>query len=193
MRFSKYVMMAFMLMTAGVAGAAGQATPGGADQQKNVDEMCKVTICQHNVHVVLKQQDGSVFDRTFDVLPGVVEPNWLVIVAGQTLHIEADRVGNGLANFKLVDTVRHPEKTLTLSFEQAKDGSMLLQLTNPYNWPLKFDMGMMPLDGERLLKTSSCPVMAGGSSFETWPQPIFQVVLAKPRFLDAGAKRAACD
>jgi hypothetical protein len=179
-------------MMAGVAVAGEPASSNGDAQQNGADQMCKVTICQHNVHVVLKQKDGTVFDKTFDTMPGVVEPHWLVIIAGQTLNIEADRVGNSLANFKVVDSVQHPEKTLTFSFEQTDNG-MLLKLSNPYNQPLKFDMGMMPLDAERLLKTSSCPIMAGGSSFETWPEPIFQVVLANPRFLDQGKSKAVCD
>ncbi|GAB3790181.1 hypothetical protein [Dyella agri] len=184
--------MACLLMTAGAAGAGEQASSVGSAQRNNVGEMCKVTICQHNLHVVLKQKDGTVFDRTFDVMPGAVEPHWLVIIAGQTLNIEADRVGSGLTNFKVVDSVQHPEKTLTLSLEQTADGTMLLKLSNPYNQPLKFDMGMMRLDDERLLKTSSCPVMAGGSSFETWQEPIFQVVLANARFLDKGSAGSVC-
>jgi hypothetical protein len=70
---------------------------------------------------------------------------------------------------------------------------MLLKVTNPFSQSLKFNMGMMPLDSDKLLKTSSCPVMAGGSSFESWPEPVFQVVLGNARFIDADKGQVACD
>jgi hypothetical protein len=47
---------------------------------------------------------------------------------------------------------------------------------------------MMRLSSERLEKTSSCPVVPGGALFETWPYPIFQVLLANARLLEPGDK-----
>lgn len=41
---------------------------------------------------------------------------------------------------------------------------------------LKFDMGIMPLDGNDLRRTSSCPVAK--TSLGSRPHPIFRVVLA---------------
>jgi hypothetical protein len=44
-------------------------------------------------------------------------------------------------------------------------------------------MGMNPLSVDRLVPTSSCPVVAGGGSFELWPMPIFLVVMTDMRLL----------
>ncbi|PZO61859.1 MAG: hypothetical protein DI635_13895 [Pseudoxanthomonas suwonensis] len=55
---------------------------------------------------------------------------------------------------------------------------------------LKFDMGIMPLDGNDLRRTSSCPVAK--TSLESRPYPIFRLVLANGRALpkvDAAALR----
>lgn len=175
------------------AMASGQPPSAQADSQNAMGDMCKETICQHDIHVVLRQKDGAMFDRTFDVMPGVVQPRWLAILAGQTLYIEADIVEDRLTNYRVVEAVAHPDKTLTITFHQSTDGSMLLKVTNPFSQSLKFRMGMMPLDGDSLLKTSSCPIMAGGSSFESWPDPLFQVVLADARLIDPGKGRVACD
>jgi hypothetical protein len=60
---------------------------------------------------------------------------------------------------------------------------MVLTISNPYRKPLKFNMGVMRLDQERLLKTSSCPIGPGMKAFESWPYPIFQVVLGRGRLL----------
>lgn len=189
MRLSKFAMTAGFSMAFSAAMAAEQPSAAPAE----VADMCKATICQHHVHVLLKQKDGSVFDRTFDVMPGVVQPRWLAVLAGQTLYIEADKADDRLANFRVVESAAHPEKTLTVSLQQSDDGSMLLKVTNPFSQAIKFNMGMMPLDSESLQKTSSCPVIAGGSGFESWPQSIFQVVLAKARFIDAGKGQMVCD
>lgn len=51
-------------------------------------------------------------------------------------------------------------------------------------------MGIVPLDGNDLRRTSSCPVAK--TSLESWPYPIFRLVLANGRALpkvDAAALR----
>lgn len=79
-----------------------------------------------------------------------------------------------------MDRITDAAKTLTARFEQTTDGGMLLELHNPFDDVfLKFDMGIMPLDGNDLRRTSSCPVAK--TSLESWPYPIFQVVLANGR------------
>ncbi len=193
MRFSMLGIAVSLWMAFSSAIAGEQSPSAHANSQKTTEEMCRETVCQHDVHVVLRQKDGAMFDRTFDVMPGVVQPHWLVILAGQTLYIEADRSDDRLTDFRVVESVTHPEKTLTVTLQQSDDGSMLLKVTNPFSQSLKFKMGMMPLDSDKLLKTSSCPVMAGGSSFESWPEPIFQVVLANARFIDPDKAQLACD
>lgn len=52
-------------------------------------EMCQKVGCQYNVKVVLKQQDGSIFDKTFEALP-VTQSDGFMVVAGQSVSIEAD-------------------------------------------------------------------------------------------------------
>lgn len=193
MRFSMPVMAVGLWMALSSAIAGEQSPSAQANSQKTMEDMCRETVCQHNVHVLLKQKDGAMFDRTFDVMPGAVQPHWLAILAGQTLYIEADKANGRLTDFRVVEAVTHPEKTLIVTLHQSDDGSMLLKVTNPFSQSLKFNMGMMPLDSDKLLKTSSCPVMAGGSSFESWPEPVFQVVLGNARFIDADKGQVACN
>jgi len=60
---------------------------------------------------------------------------------------------------------------------------MLLSVSNPFDAPLKFKMVMMPLESERFAATSSCPAVPHGSVFESWPFPIFRVLLTEGRTL----------
>jgi hypothetical protein len=165
------------------------------DEGEVVDkgDMCKHTLCQHDLRVTLKTKDGGTYDHTFDVFPGTVQPFGLAIVAGQTVNLEADVTGDTLSNFRVVDAVTHPATTLTAHLEQSPKGDMILSLNNPFGRPLKFDMAIMPLDNPQLLPTSSCPVKAGLKSFEMWPGALFQVVLTKPRFVSTTGKATSCD
>jgi hypothetical protein len=145
-------------------------------------EMCQKVDCVFDARIVLRKKDGSVFDKTYHALP-VVQPQGVSVYAGQSVLFEADVLGEHLANPRMVSTVEHPEKTLSAKLEQDNDGSMMLSVHNPFDHHLKISMGIMTLDHDNLIKTTSCPVVAGGSSFELWPYPVFQVWLGEMRLL----------
>ena len=184
--------LAAILFTAGMAcGTTSYAAePSKADAPAltaTEQEMCTLTKCQRDVRIVLHRADGSVYDQTHAVFPAIVQKSDVLVVPGQTVHFEADVVGNELVKLVAVDAVKMPEKTITATFEQ-KDGHMILTVRNPFPKPLKFNMAMMRLASERLEKTSSCPVGPGRALFESWPYPIFQLLLANARLLEPGDK-----
>ncbi len=182
------------ILAFGLAFAGGHAhAAADVSDVAGKEEMCKHTLCQHDVRVTLKTKDGGTFDKTFDVLPGTVQPFGLAIIAGQSVNLEADVTGDTVSDFRVVDTVTHPSRTFTAQLEQTAKGTMMLSLSNPFDRPLKFNMAIMPLDGTKLLATSSCPVKAGGHSYEMWPGALFQVVLTKPRFVGTTGKALNCD
>lgn len=158
--------------------------PVADEQQRIAAQMCAETKCQRGLRVSLKDKDGSPFDRTFEVFPAVVQPFGFMVVAGQTVYIEADVLDGRLVNLVAVDAVAHPGKTITAKLEQVDGKGMMLTVSNPFSRMLKFDMGIMPLEKDDLYKTSSCPVVPGGGLFEMWPYPIFQVALGNGRLLE---------
>ena len=153
-------------------------------QRKAIElEMCKATICQKNLHVTMTESDGSTYDHVFDVFPGIIQEAGILVVAGQTVNIEADVNGENLVNLHAVDVITNPSKTIVAHLEQVKGVGMMLSVRNPFKSAIKFNMGIMPLASDDLKATSSCPVIAGGGSFETWGFPILQVLLGEPHFL----------
>ena len=152
------------------------------DTENAQQEACRKIECAFDVRIVLKQRDGSIFDKSYRALP-LVQPIGVSVYAGQSVLFEADIQDDQLSNFKLVKSIKHPEKTISATLKQNSDGYMTLTLKNPFQRPMKVAMGVMPLELGRLLKTSSCPVGAGLISFEGWPYPIFQVWLGNIRLL----------
>jgi len=83
-----------------------------------------------------------------------------------------------------VDAIMNPEKTVTFEFSETENGTML-SVKNPFDQPIKYHINMVDYSGN-FHKTSSCPVMAGGGAFESWPHPIPQLVVSNFRFLSDG-------
>lgn len=177
-----------VLLTLFLASLPLQAQePTPAQKQAELEQrMCAETECQRGLRIILKQKDGKTYDQTFAVFPAIVQGIGVTVAAGQTIHVEAGIDGDRLVDYRAVERVTNPKATITATFEQMEDGGMMLSLHNPFDKALKFNMGIMPLDAEDLYKTSSCPVVAGGSSYELWPYPIFQLVLGNGRLLEPG-------
>lgn len=201
----KQLLAASMLIAAaGCAGPrpkpAAPATPAPAPASKpapiSAEEACirPDTQCLRSPIIVsLRRQDGSAFQQILAPPSPVIQGGYVFIFPGQTLYIEADAGTAGLTNLRLVPEVTHPEKTLTLVFQQMSDKSraMTFSIQNPFDRILKYRAGIMPLEGNaQVYQTSTCPVIPKGGGFETWPQPLFQLVLGEFRFLAPDAKDA---
>lgn len=174
----------FILSAALVGGCATTPQgPGGlAAAPASVEEVCANAQCGYGIHIELTQEDGSRFSQTFDAMP-IVQEAGVSVYAGQTVLFEADQVDGRLSNLRLVQHVTNPERTISSRLEQDEKGHMILVTKNPFDKHLRIRMGIMPLAIDRLVRTSSCPVIAGGASYEMWPYPIFQVFLGDIRLM----------
>ncbi len=157
-----------------------------AKERMSLDEFCKSNSCRQDLTISLKQKDGTKFENTFKLLPPAVQPSFISIYAGETIYIEAVEEKEAPTGLVQVKSMKNPDKTIMFKFEQQNDisdgKSMLLTVKNPFSKPIRYNIGMMPLDQENLIKTSSCPVIAKGSVFEIWPFPIFQIVVSNIHF-----------
>lgn len=119
----------------------------------------------------------------------IVLPNgWVTILPGEEIHITFDIKDAKLSNPRAVTQKSDMYPALSFRFQQeAVTGDTLLRITSTLNHTVKFDLGMMLPEGERILKTSSCPVLAGKSSYEHWGYPVFQFIAARFRVLPAGS------
>ena len=134
--------------------------------------------------IKLRRGDGTWYEQIIEHFSGVVQDIGLVVLAGQTIYVEADVSGDQLTNFHEVDHIEEPGKTIIANFEQMDDGGMILNLTQPFKKDMKFDMVILRPDVDHFAETSSLPVRAGGKLGEMWPYPISMIVLKKARLVD---------
>lgn len=150
------------------------------------------------IKIDLQRKDGSHFKTEVPAPVPIVQYGNISVFPGQTLYIEAELKGDKIASLHLVAQPVHPERTFTIDFDQAYDDDekpfMALVIKNPFARPVKYHAHMMLLDGPdgALYQTSTCPVVGGGSAFEMWPTPIFQLVLTDIHFLSKGSKQGVC-
>ena len=119
-------------------------------------------------------------------VPYVTDKGAIVIFPGEQLAI-AFAIENG----KIVNAQPNPvggslPNAVEVSFKQTDSGMMMLTVANNLSKTVKYDATMKAPDG-RMVYTSSCPVDAGLSNFESWPHPIKLLELSNFRFQDGGA------
>lgn len=159
-------------------------------------EECKTKLCRHDVSIKMTQKDHTTFERTYKLLPPVVQEKYISIYAGETIYLEAVEIEGDQLSFKHVNENLNPDKTIVLNLAQeevkpdtSKVGALFIA-TNPFNRDIRYNMGVHPLDHDGLFPTSSCPVRAGKKMFESWKYPIVLLAIKNVRFLEEGESRA---
>lgn len=135
-------------------------------------------------HADTSQQCGGMPCRSNGV-PYLDDKGAIVIYPGEHFVI-AFEIENG----KIVNAVPNPtggqlSNAVEVSFAEV-EGGMMLTLENHLPSDVKYDASMRAPD-DRLVYTSSCPVGAGLSAFESWPQPIKALELSNFRYSTGSA------
>jgi len=183
------VYLALPLLVSCATGAPQREAPAESYvSSAELQGFCASQPCRKNTRFTLIQADGSIFEYDSELDPPVVQEAFLTIFPSERIFLEAEEGETGPVNFRQVDRVLDPARTITLDFRQELDsegkGGMILDINNPFSRPIKYDLGMMLLADETLRKTSSCPVLPGNGVRELWSDTIFQLVFARFRFLD---------
>lgn len=66
---------------------------------------------------------------------------------------------------------------MTIKIEQIEDGSIAAQIANSGRDPIKLRLYLRTPGAIEGDYTSSCPVVAGGSVYEYWSQPVIEVIV----------------
>jgi hypothetical protein len=106
------------------------------------------------------------------------------LIPGDNLLIEAEATGNSLGNFKLVEEVVNPEKTIEFSTRQIDNKiNTILVVHNPFPKPIKYHLKTMDFNGN-IAKVSSCPVKANSTVSQQWDYVVLDLILTDMHFLE---------
>ena len=130
--------------------------------------LCVLTSGCNSAHIK-EQNTGSPFGGVVTIKPH------------GKVYAEITVTDGEIAEVTQVESILNPEKTVTFEFSESEYGTML-SVQNPFEQPIKYHINMVDYSGN-FHQTSSCPVMAGGGAFESWPHPIPQLVVSNFHFL----------
>jgi hypothetical protein len=169
--------------------------PSSADQSESLAALCEKQLCRAT-NFQLEQDNGEIvtFEREMPV--PIVFEEWVTVVPGDVIHIVGEVLDDKLVNLKAVAEPKEGESTITIKLSQHLDGEnrmMILMIQNPFDQPLKYHAGMQVLDKDDLLKTTTCAVMPGLTTAESWPHPIIEMQLFEFRLLEQGLEQRVCE
>jgi len=158
----------------------------------SVEEVCKQVSCREATKVSLAVDSEKHWEGTFPKSPFVLNEELVNIIPGETLYLTGVVSEDKLT--KLTATTEKPAEgeVVTISFHQEvgdkNDHIMILRIHNPYEKPLQYNAGALALGESRTFKTSTCPILPGISTHESWPYPILRLVLNDFHFIGQDSK-----
>lgn len=161
--------------------------------REEFEEYCQLAECRGPLTIRLVRDNGTVFESFYDLWPPFVDEGGNVnILPGDTVHLTADVIDGRIANVRLspsgLPSVRGIEFVFWQDTTMDAGNDMFLRVQSTFERPVKFDLGMMTLKSDEIVYTSSCPVLPGKRVIEHWPYAIFQLFIARFRFLEESAE-----
>jgi hypothetical protein len=107
---------------------------------------------------------------------------YIEITPEQKLFVEIIVENGKVVQLLPVTEIKKSDITATFNFTKLDKG-MMLSVNNPFPKSMKYNIDMIDSKGNAF-QTSSCPVGAGISVFESWPHPITKLEIKNFRFLE---------
>jgi len=117
--------------------------------------------------------------------PYVINEDLIQLFSDEKIYVEADVVDGIIVKFTVVKEITDQSKTITIEFNQIKDDNnskihkfMMLEITNPFNRNLEYKANVYLVRYNRWwYNTSTIPVRANLTSYESWPDILLSIVL----------------
>jgi len=168
----------------------GSLAQGQAEDPVSLEEFCaSYDNCRKDTHVLLKTEGGDI-DTVIPIYWPAVYEDKISMLPGDELLVEAEIVGGKFTHLQLVESIKAPDSTFKLTFIQ-QDSGMLLTVHNPFDVAVKYHIEMIDFERKRH-ETSSCPILAGLSVYESWPYAIPELAIFDFRALEE-SDVAACE
>lgn len=151
-------------------------------QQTPSSESASAAVFRDPFTLKLHVDNGPDYEEHFDKAPYVAD-NAVYLFAGDSFGINLAISGDEISDVTYVKNAGKAD--VAFHFKQMRShgrNMMLLMIQSKLKRNLPMDASMTVPGAKGSYKTSILPLGAGLSSFESWPQPIIQVVLKNFRF-----------
>jgi len=117
--------------------------------------------------------------------PYVFNDNYIQFYPGEIIFVEADVIDDIIVSLTVVKEIKDQSKTIIIEFNQIADDDnskihkfMMLKIINPFNKNLEYKANVyLALYNKWWINTSTIPVRARLTSYESWPDIIGAIVL----------------
>ena len=119
-----------------------------------------------------------------DIAPGpyFVNEGAIQIYPGEEVFISAKLKNGELRDMHVVSSPKDTTKVIRVKLWQTANGrtheQMMLRITNPFDGELHYQAAMYLLEHKQWAETSTIPVRAGLSAYETWSDIIVTMALS---------------
>ncbi|MES2820882.1 MAG: hypothetical protein V4812_18060 [Pseudomonadota bacterium] len=161
-----------------------------------LDEVCDMTTCRPEISISVRISKDQASEINLLKAPYYFQ-NTANVVSGETIFLEAIVVAGKIENLKYIKSNINPDKTIVMTLAAIEDDpskiSTVLKISNPLNEALTYKAMLHSASANEFQKTTTCPVTAKGSSYESWAFPVFQMALMNFKLVsEAEAESQGC-
>lgn len=158
----------------------GEAPAGLEDLQA----YCQNAPCRQNAVVRLRMADGRVQEETSILHRPAITRGSVSILLGEEIRVVPEFNDESFTGWRAPER-RESSRNAVLTFKLAQggDGSISAAITNSGEEPIKLRMDIRPIGASDSEYTSSCPVVAGGTIYAYWEQPVAELIVREALLL----------
>lgn len=140
---------------------------------------CQTVACRQNSVVKVKLPDGRIQEERSTIYRPAIVRNSVSILLGEEIRAVPEFDDGELLGWRAAER-RESARTPVLTFKVSQadgDGSVSVGISNSSREPVKLRLSIRTAGSASTEYTSSCPVLAGGTVYEYWAQPVVEVVV----------------
>lgn len=163
-----------VVMPAGEARAQRDPPPAAGD----LAAYCQTVACRQNAVVQVRLPDGRVQEERSTLYRPAIVRNSVSVLLGEEIRAVPEFDDDQFLGWRAAER-RESGRTPVLVFKvaQAGDGSVSIGISNSGREPVKLRLSIRSAGSASAEYTSSCPVLAGGTVYEYWSEPVVEVVV----------------
>jgi len=141
---------------------------------------CQAVACRQNSVVQVRLPDGRIQEERSTIYRPAIVRNSVSILLGEEVRAVPEFDDDQLQGWRAAErreSARTPVLTFKLAQETGGDLAVSLVISNSGREPVKLRLSIRTAGSASAEYTSSCPVLAGGTVYEYWTQPVVEVVV----------------